>query len=293
MRLRFLFPGFAVAALIGACASPPNSHAPPPPTATPAPSSPPPLPRDAATAAAIEAVLASEHRSAESRARDAQRHPLETLLFFGLKPDMTVVEVWPGAGGWYTEILAPLLADHGKLYTAQLAPAPGNAYVTSSLKGFADKLAAHPEIYGKVGVTALGAGALIAPAGSADLVLSFRNVHNWMSLGIAKEAFEAMHRALKPGGILGVVEHRGDPAKPQDPRAANGYVNEAFAIELIESAGFEFVEKSEINANPKDTKDHTQGVWALPPNYRLGNRDREKYEAIGESDRFTLRFRKK
>ncbi len=295
MRWRFLFPGFAVAALIGACASPPNSHAPPPPTATPAPSpapSPSP-PRDAATAAAIETVLASEHRSAENRARDARRHPLETLLFFGLKPDMTVVEVWPGADGWYTEILAPLLAEHGKLYTAQLAPAPGNAFVTSSLKSFADKLAAHPVLYGKVEVTALGAGALIAPAGSADLVLSFRNVHNWMSLGIARETFQAMHRALKPGGILGVVDHRGDPAKPQDPRAASGYVNEEFAIELIRSVGFELVDRSEINANPKDTKDHPQGVWTLPPNYRLGNRDREKYEAIGESDRFTLKFRKK
>ncbi|MBC8025402.1 MAG: class I SAM-dependent methyltransferase [Steroidobacteraceae bacterium] len=285
MRWRFLFP--VLVALLGACASQPSLQAPPPSTATPAP------PRDAATAAAIETVLASEHRSAENRARDAQRHPLETLLFFGLVPDMTVVEVWPGAGGWYTEILAPLLAEHGKLYTAQLTPAPENPFVTSSLKNFADKLAAHPVLYGKVEVTTLGVGAPIAPAGSADLVLTFRNVHNWMSLGIAKEAFEAMHQALKPGGILGVVEHRGDPAKPQDPRAASGYVNEEFAIDLIQSVGFELVDRSGINSNPEDTKDHPQGVWTLPPNYRLGNRDRAKYEAIGESDRFTLKFRKK
>jgi predicted methyltransferase len=291
MRLRFLFP--LLVALISACTSPPDSRAPAPPTATAAPSPLPSPPRDAATAAAIETVLASEHRSAGNRARDAQRHPLETLLFFGLKPGMTVVEVWPGADGWYTEILSPLLAEHGKLYAAQPAPAPGNPYVTKSLKDFADKLAAHPHLFGKVEVTALGTGALIAPAGSADLVVTFRTVHSWMSLGIAREAFQAMHGALKPGGILGVVDHRGDPAKPQDPRAASGYVNETFAIELIESAGFEFVEKSEINANPKDTKDHPQGVWTLPPNYRLGNRDREKYEAIGESDRFTLKFRKR
>ena len=144
-------------------------------------------------------------------------------------------------------------------------------------------------------MTTLGAGAppaAIAPPGSADLVVTFRNMHNWMRLGIATEAFEAMYVALKPGGILGVVEHRGDPAKPQDPRAASGYVNEDYAIALILGAGFELVARSEINANPRDTKDYEQGVWTLPPNYRLGNRDREKYEAIGESDRFTLKFKK-
>jgi predicted methyltransferase len=293
MRWRFLLP--LLAALLGACASAPAADAPAPSPATTVPPPPPlPLPpRDDATAAAIEAVLASAHRSAENRARDSQRHPLDTLLFFGLKPNITVVEVWPGADGWYTEILAPLLAENGKLYAAQVAPSPANAYVSSSLKRFSDKLAARPDLYGKVEVTALGAGSAIAPDGTADLIVTFRNLHNWMSLGIERQAFEAMHRALKPGGILGVVEHRGDPAKPQDPRAASGYVNEEFAIELILSVGFELVERSEINANPKDTKDHPQGVWTLPPNYRLGNRDREKYEAIGESDRFTLKFRRK
>jgi predicted methyltransferase len=271
------------ACLLGACASAPPPEGPP----RPAPG------RDEVTAAGIERALAGDHRLAENRARDVYRHPLQTLLFFGIKPDMSVVEVWPGAGGWYTEVLAPLLAERGKLYAAQVAAAPGNAFVTANLKSFADKLTARPDIYGKVEVTALGGGnEAIAPPGSADLVVTFRNLHNWMSLGLAPEAFAAMYQALKPGGILGVVEHRGDPAKPQDPRAASGYVNEEYAIALIEAAGFELVARSEINANPRDTKDYAQGVWTLPPNYRLGKRDREKYEAIGESDRFTLKFRK-
>ena len=277
---------FAACLLVG-CASAPETPA---PVAPPAPQRP---PRDEATAAAIERVLAGDHRSAENRARDSYRHPVDTLLFFGIKPDMTVVEVWPGAGGWYTEVLAPLLAEHGKLYTAVMPARPDNAYVTASLKEFADKLAARPDIYGRVEVTSMGPGNFaIAPPGSADLVVTFRNVHNWMNLGYAPEAFAEMNRALKPGGILGVVDHRG-PGKPQDPRATNGYVNEDYAIAIIEAAGFELVARSGINDNPKDTKDYEQGVWALPPSYRLGNRDRAKYEAIGESDRFTLKFRKK
>ncbi|HTU66266.1 MAG TPA: methyltransferase domain-containing protein [Steroidobacteraceae bacterium] len=273
------------AALLAACATGPAT---PPAIHTPAGP-----PRDAVTAAAIEKAVAGEHRSAENRARDASRHPVDTLLFFGIKPDMTVVEVWPGAGGWYTEILAPLLAERGKLYTAMMPPAPGNEYVTASLAQFDAKLAARPDLYGKVTVTRLGAGDFnIAPPGSADLVVTFRNVHNWMDLGIAKEAFAEMYRALKPGGVLGVVEHRGAADKPQDPRADSGYVTERFAIDLVTSAGFVLEARSEINANPRDTKDYEQGVWALPPTYRAGSRDRAKYEAIGESDRMTLRFRK-
>ena len=273
---------FAVSAWLCACATGP--------AAPPAPQAP---PRDAATAAAIERVLAGAHRSAENRARDAHRHPVDTLLFFGIKPDMTVVEVWPGTGGWYTEVLAPLLAEHGKLYAAVLPPMPANEYVTKSLAEFDAKLAARPDLYGKVTVTRLGPGDFnIAPPGSADLVVTFRNLHNWMNLGFEKEAIAEMFRALKPGGTLGIVEHRGNAAKPQDPRAASGYVNEQYAIDLIQAAGFVLEARSEINANPKDTKDYEQGVWALPPTWRAGNRDRAKYEAIGESDRFTLRFRK-
>jgi predicted methyltransferase len=268
--------------LLAACATGPSA-----PRAPPAP------PRDTVTAAAIERVLAGEHRSFENRARDAYRHPVDTLLFFGIKPEMTVVEVWPGAGGWYTEVLAPLLAEKGKLYAAMLPPMPGNEYVTKSLADFDAKLASRPDLYGKVTLTRLGPGDFdVAPPGSADLVVTFRNLHNWMNLGYAKEAFAGMYRALKPGGTLGVEEHRASADKPQDPRAANGYVNEQYAIDLITSAGFVLEARSEINANPKDTKDYEQGVWALPPTYRAGNRDRAKYEAIGESDRFTLRFRK-
>jgi predicted methyltransferase len=273
------------ACLLGACASAPEVAAPPAPKSAA---------RDEATAAAIEHALTGEHRSAANRARDEYRHPLETLLFFGIKPDMTVVELWPGAGGWYTEVLAPLLAERGKLYAALLPPMPDNAYVTASRKNFADKIAARPDLYGRVEVTSLGPGKFaIAPPGSADMVVTFRNIHNWMNLGFAPEAFAEMYRALKTGGILGVVEHRGDPAKPQDPRAASGYVNEEYAIAMIEAAGFELVARSGVNDNPKDTKDYEQGVWTLPPDYRLGNRDRAKYQAIGESDRFTLKFRKK
>jgi predicted methyltransferase len=275
---------FIAFALVAGCSSVPTQ---------PAQSPPPPVARDSATAAAIEQALSGQHRSAANRARDVYRHPLDTLLFFGIKPDMTVVEVWPGAGGWYTEILAPLLANGGKLYAAQMAPAPGNDYVTASLADFDRKLAANPALYGKVEVTTLGPGAdAIAPPGSADLVVTFRNLHNWMNLGYADAAFAAMFKALKPGGILGVVDHRGDLQKPQDPRAARGYVNEDYAVQLIEAAGFELVGRSEINANARDTKDYEQGVWTLPPNYRLGNRERAKYEGIGESDRFTLKFRK-
>lgn len=276
---------FAASILLCACATGPAT--PPVASAKAAP------PRDAVTAAAIERALAGEHRSAENRARDAWRHPLDTLLFFGIKPDMTVVEVWPGAGGWYTEVLAPLLAERGRLYAAMLPPMPGNAYVTQTLAQFDAKLAARPDLYGKVTVTRLGPGDFdIAPPGSVDMVVTFRNLHNWMNLGFEKEAFAEMFRALRSGGILGVEEHRGNPDKPQDPRAASGYVNEQYAIDLITAAGFVLEARSEINANPKDTKDYEQGVWALPPTYRAGNRDRAKYEAIGESDRFTLRFRK-
>jgi predicted methyltransferase len=279
-RIRQLLLSGAGALLVACAASPP------PPTL------PPPQPRDAITAAAIEKVLGGEHRSAENRARDVYRHPLDTLLFFGIKPQMTVVEVWPGAGGWYTEVLAPLLTG-GKLYAALLPPKPDNEYVTAGRKNFTDKLAARPDLYGNVTVTTLGPGRFdIAPPGSADLVVTFSNLHDWMNLGFATEAVAEMYRALKPGGILGVEDHRGIRDKPQDPRAANGYVNEQYAIDLITAAGFVLEARSEINANPQDTKDYPQGVWTLPPSYRLGERDRAKYQAIGESDRFTLRFRK-
>ena len=240
---------------------------------------------------ALDAAIAAPYRSAENRARDSSRHPAQTLAFFGLRPDMTVVEVWPG-GGWYTEILAPLLKERGRLYTAHLDPA-SSEYARRTVDDFRAKLAARPDLYDKVVVTTLAAPPAkpeIAPPGSADLVVTFRNLHNWMMFGWQREAFAAMHAALKPGGVLGVVEHRGDPRREQDPKAASGYVHEQYTIELIESVGFKLVGRSEVNANPKDTKDYEKGVWTLPPTFAAGAADRARYAAIGESDRFTLKF---
>jgi predicted methyltransferase len=239
--------------------------------------------------AVIEPTLAASHRPPAHRARDTERRPRETLEFFGLEPDMTVVEVWPGAG-WYTEILAPLLRERGRLYAAHLDP-DSSEYARKTVEAFRAKLAARPDVYDKVIVTALGAPGTkneIAPPGSADMVLTFCDLHTWMMLGWEKQAFEAMHAALKPGGVLGIVEHRADPDRPQDPKAASGYVDERYAIELIESVGFKLVGRSQVNANPKDTKNYEQGVWALPPTFAAG--EAERYRAIGESDRFTLRF---
>ncbi|HEY7641984.1 MAG TPA: hypothetical protein VH814_19795 [Steroidobacteraceae bacterium] len=218
-------------------------------------------------------------------------HSRETLQFFGLRPDMTVVEVWPG-GGEYTQILGPLLKQRGHLYAAHLDPTASD-YARRTVEDFQAKLAARPDLYGKVVVTTLAAPPArneIAPAGSADLVVTFRNLHTWMMFGWQHAAFEAMHAALKPGGVLGVVEHRGDPKRPQDPKAASGYVHEQYAIELIESVGFKLVGRSELNANPRDTKDYEKGVWALPPTFAAGATDHDRYAAIGESDRFTLKF---
>ncbi|RMF10300.1 MAG: methyltransferase [Alphaproteobacteria bacterium] len=232
-----------------------------------------------------------EHRSAANRARNAYRHPVETLLFFGLKPDMTVVELWPGAG-WYTEIIAPIVRDRGAYYAAGFDQESAIAYFGRVNRAFAEKLAARPDLYGHVKVTELAPPEKldIAPPGSADLVLTFRNLHNWMARGQAETVLRAAYRALKPGGVLGLVEHRGNPAVEQDPKAASGYVNEDYAIALAEAVGFELVAKSEVNANPRDTKDYEMGVWTLPPTLRLGDKDREKYLAIGESDRMTLKF---
>jgi len=242
------------------------------------------------SAAALDRILADPQRSAADRERDAYRHPKETLLFFGLRPQMQVLEIWPEPG-WYTQIIAALVKDQGKYYAALTAGRPDNTYLAARTKAFEDKFAAHPEIYGQVEFTTFGPGALdIAPPGSIDMVLTFRNIHNWMAGGWAPQAFAAMYKALKPGGILGVVEHRGNADVPQDPKAKSGYVREDFAIRLIESQGFTLVAQSDVNANPKDTKDYPQGVWTLPPVYRLGDKDRPTYAAIGESDRFTLKF---
>lgn len=242
------------------------------------------------TAEALTAILGGDQRPPEERARDVYRHPKETLLFFGIRPEMKVLEVWPEPG-WYTAVIAPLLREKGKYYAAVIAPDPGSKYITHRLEEYRSRLAARPEVYDKVEVVSfLADGADAVPPGTVDMVVTFRNIHNWMARDQAAQAFASMYRALKPGGVLGVVEHRGNPAVPQDPKAKSGYVNEDYAIRLIEEQGFRLVAKSEVNDNPKDTKDYEQGVWTLPPTYRLGDKDREKYAAIGESDRFTLRF---
>jgi predicted methyltransferase len=250
---------------------------------------------DAATAAAIDRALAGAHRSEANRARDQYRHPKQTLEFFGLRQDMTVMEIWPGAGGWYAEVLAPVLKDKGTYVAAGWDPKSEIRFVQDGIKAFQSKLDANPDVYGRVKVTALQLpnATTPVPPGSVDLVLTFRNLHNWMAReGAATAMLKAMYDSLKPGGVLGIVEHRADPKAPVDPTAKSGYVNEQYAIDLIRSVGFEYVASSEVNANPKDTKDYEQGVWTLPPTYRLGDRDRAKYAGIGESDRFTLKFRR-
>jgi predicted methyltransferase len=214
--------------------------------------------------AAIAAAVAAPTRTTANVARDRFRHPAETLAFFGVTPGQTVVEFIPG-GGWYTEILAPLLRDRGLLYATQ--PARG-------LDALAAKLAADPATYGKVKlVTWPGKGAI--PDGSADMVLTFRNVHNMVMNGQAEATFKRFFELLKPGGVLGIVDHR----LPEDRDIA-----------LEKTSGY--LKVSTVNANPRDTADWPKGVWTLPPNYREGDATRAKYAAIGESDRMTLRFRK-
>jgi len=240
----------------------------------------------------LQQALVGEHRSEANKMRDVFRDPAETLAFFDVAPDMTVVEILPG-GGWYTEVLAPYVKGEGKLYAAGFDPA-ASGWAGKAAKRFTDKLAAIPKVYDETIVTVLNPPAKteIAPAGSADRVLTFRNVHNWMAAGSEKAVFSAMFRALKSGGILGVVEHRGDARVPQDPKSGSGYVNQDYVIALAEAAGFKFVASSEINANAHDTKNYPKGVWALPPRLHLKNQDRKKYLAIGESDRMTLKFMK-
>ena len=242
----------------------------------------------------IKSVVSASHRSESNIARDKYRHPFEVLKFFRIRDDIAVMEIWPG-GGWWTEILAPFLSENGRYVAAHFPDEGGPPYYSRSLRTFKSMLSEDSNTYGKVEVTVLTSGAdASAPAksGSMDLALTFRNVHNWMSQGSAQEVFATIFESLKPSGYLGVVEHRASTNAPQDPKAKSGYVREDYAISLIEKAGFKLVAKSEVNANPKDTKDYPGGVWTLPPSYRAGDDEREKYSAIGESDRFTLLFQK-
>lgn len=245
-----------------------------------------------ADAAVIQEILAGKHRSAAHQARDGFRHPDKTLEFFDVQPNMTVVEIWPGGKGWYTEVLAPYLKDRGLLYVAQFDENSTNPYFNKSFAKFKQKLAANPDVYGRVIITTLQPPRQleIAPPGSADRVLTFRNVHNWMKSDQVLQVFEAMYLALKPGGILGVVEHRNAAQTEQDPKAQSGYVTEAYVIHLAEQIGFKLLAKSEINANSKDTHNHPQGVWSLPPSLKGGDKNKAYFLSVGESDRMTLKF---
>ncbi len=237
--------------------------------------------------ARLLAAVGSPGRTPKFVGRDANRHPADELAFFGIRPDASVVEIWPG-GGYWTEILGPYLAESGT-YTVAL---PMEEPSEHSVSAFHAKFDAKPW-FAHVHLTTLDVGKTdIAPPGSADFVLTFRNVHNWMKAGDADAVFAAFFKALKPGGILGVEEHRGLATMPQDPKAISGYVRQDYTIALAEKAGFHLVGTSELNANPKDTKIWPQGVWTLPPSFALGAVDHAKYAAIGEADNFILKFQK-
>jgi predicted methyltransferase len=250
-----------------------------------------PIVPDEQASAQMTSILAGSHRSDTNKARDKYRHPAETLAFFSVTPDATVVEVWPGSG-WYTEILAPYLRDEGRYIAAGFDPDSDIEFIRLAAGKYQAKLDGNPELYGNVETTVLMPPNQVdfVPPDSVDVVLTFRSVHNWMPRDNQTVMFEAMFAALKPGGVLGVVEHRGNPAIPQDPKASTGYVNQDYVIELAESAGFVLNGSSEINANSADTKVHPEGVWTLPPTLRLKEQGKESWLAIGESDRLTLRF---
>jgi predicted methyltransferase len=239
---------------------------------------------------ALIAAVSDPARTAAFAARDKARHPAEELAFFGISPEMTVVELWPG-GGYWTEILGPYLAKGGTYYAA--VNAPGDKEEDVGVQRWRARVAAQKDRLGTIHETMLGVGHVdIAPPGSADLVVTFRNFHNWMNDGAVDQALAAAFKALKPGGILGIEEHRGRSDKPQDPKAKDGYVRQDYAIAQAKKAGFVLVGSSEINANPKDTKDWVDGVWTLPPTLSQKDKDREKYIAVGEADNFVLKFQK-
>jgi predicted methyltransferase len=257
----------------------------------------------AAFGASLDDALRGSQRDPANVARDVYRHPKETLEFFGVKPTSVVVEVWPG-GGWWTEILGPYLRDQGIYYAAGVATTvPGaSENLLAAQTALANKLAANP-LYDHVVLTELGypGRTVMAPPGHVDIVMTFRNVHNWLAAGYAQEMFNAFYSTLKPGGILGVEEHRAKPGTSIEVMKKTGYMTEDYVIGLAKTAGFALDGKSEVNANPKDDADHPAGVWSLPPNLRVCQPMQEgaekdacvaTYRAIGESDRMTLRFRK-
>ncbi len=250
-------------------------------------------PQTAPPDAALQQAVAGDWRDPANVARDRYRHPAETLAFFGVRPDQTVVEITPG-GGWYAEILAPLVRDKGHYVAAVVDPMAvaegrGRDYQQRSKSGLEATFAAAPAQFDRAEVVGYDPAAPVFGApDSADVVLTFRNVHNWRSNGQAEGMFRGFFAVLKPGGVLGVAEHRAKGDVADDD--ASGYVGEQQVIAMAQAAGFRLDAKSEINANPKDTKDHPNGVWTLPPTNNHDDADAAKYQAIGESDRMTLRF---
>jgi predicted methyltransferase len=244
----------------------------------------------------LRAAVVSPARPEVERARDVYRHPEETLAFFGLRPDMSVLELSPGEG-WYTAILAPILAQQGKLRVTNGDPnGPPVSGATKRAKALLERFAASPSTFGKVEPVIVDwkAQSPLGPDGSVDMVLTFRSVHNWVEAGTFDAVLAGVFKVLKPGGVFGVVEHRAAAGVSSDTKLISdtGYVPESFVLEHAAAAGFRLAARSEINANPRDTKDYPKGVWTLPPTYGLGDKDHARYAAIGESDRMTLRFQK-
>jgi len=241
----------------------------------------------------LNKAVYSDHRSESDKLRDTYRNPIETLRFFDIRPDMTVLEVSPGKG-WYTQILGPYLSE-GHLVLALPRDNSDRSYHVANNKALRKIIQDNPDQYKNVTYTVFEPPVVMGPVAkpnSVDRILTFRNLHNWVGTGKGKESMEELFKALKPGGILGIVDHRASLDKAQDPKVKSGYIREDYVIQLVEAAGFEFLAKTEINANYLDTKNYSNGVWTLPPSLRLQEKERAKYLAIGESDRMTLKFRK-
>jgi predicted methyltransferase len=243
----------------------------------------------------LEAASVGSHRSEENIARNVYRHPVQTLTFFGIEEDMTVLEISPG-GMSYSEVIAPALRGSGRYLASGIDTSQPDlpAYQLKGQARMEQRFAAEAEVFGDVEIVALPASGVsdLGGAESVDMVLTFRNTHGWLRAGIAEQVVESLYGVLKPGGVLGVVQHRAGPATNPDPAAFIGYLSEERVIALVEGVGFVLEARSEINANPADQANYPKGVWTLPPTLMLGDEDRERYLAIGESDRMTLRFRK-
>ena len=241
--------------------------------------------------AELDSVIQETHRDAANIARDIYRHPKETMIFFDLQTDMKVLEILP-SHGWYTEILAPLLKDKGELTVASFGDTHPVEHLQNIHINYVKKLDSSPDIYGNVKIIVFNKTGYLpdVPDNSMDMVVTFRNTHNWIRFGGVEEIYAAFNRVLKPGGVLGVVQHRATPGSEPKASAEKGYVPESYLIKMVENVGFELVKRSDVNANLKDSKDYPKGVWSLPPTYREKDKDRDRYTAIGESDRMTMKF---